>query len=156
MQWKHRREEHNRQDKVKKPDYREAFLAESNYDATPLNLESFKGILLFKSELIRRYEQGVYLLDDKYLQLNWSWKEYAQVNKLEMTPVNPFLLTQSFVKEEDFSWREAITKLVTEKNNRFSTQKLNISQQFLRVHVKRVFLAHLPSLSKSTFLMGRQ
>ena len=83
MQWKFQREDHNRQDKAKKPDYREDFLAESNYKATPLHLESFKEILLFKSELIRRYEQGAYFLEHRHLRLHWSLKQYAQVNKLE-------------------------------------------------------------------------
>lgn len=83
MQWKLQREEHNRQDKAKKPDYREDFLVESHYKATPLHLESLKDILLYKSELIRRYEMGAYFIEDRYLRLHWSLKQYARVNKLE-------------------------------------------------------------------------
>lgn len=142
MKWKFQREEHNRQDKVKKPDYREDFLAKSPYDAMPLHP--------FKSKLIRRYEQGAYFFKDKHLRLHWSWKHYAQVNKLEMTPVNHSFHTQSSVKEEDFGWQEVITKLVTDKIDRFSTTSagLNIRQQSLRDQLKRVFLASYPNYAK--------
>lgn len=83
MQWKFQKECHNRQDKAKKPDYREDFIAESQYKATPLHLESFKDILLYKSELIRRYEHAGFYIEDRRLRIGWNIKQYAEDNKLE-------------------------------------------------------------------------
>lgn len=82
MDWKFQRENHNRQDKAHKPDYREDFLGKSHFKATPPHLESLKEIWAFKGQLIRRYEQATFLFGGRYLRLDWTLKEYAQANNL--------------------------------------------------------------------------
>ena len=137
-----------------KDDYRDDFLAESHYKVTPLHLESFNGILQFKSELIRRYEHGAYFIEDKHIRLPWSWHQYAQVNKLNMMlgnpPPPPSLIREKTDTEEDFNWQEVISKLATEKPASFSTsrERLKITNQSLRDRVGKAFLENYPNHAK--------
>jgi hypothetical protein len=83
MEWKLQREDHNRQDKKWKPDYREALAGESQRKSTPQHLERFREESAHKQDLIRRYQAGRYHLSSCWLCLDWTLDTFASRNKLD-------------------------------------------------------------------------
>lgn len=83
MDWKLQKEDHNRQEKRLKPDYREALSEESQRKSMPEHLERFREESAHKQDLIRRYQAGRYNLGSQWLSLDWSFETFASKNKLD-------------------------------------------------------------------------
>jgi hypothetical protein len=107
MEHKFRREDHARQDKAKKPDYREDLIEESLAKSSPAHLEKFKKNLTLRkrimellkrasqtvndSEEIRKHKEGLILnyydgtfsLGGRDFRFRWSFKEYVNYNKVD-------------------------------------------------------------------------
>jgi hypothetical protein len=89
MQKKFLREHHNRQDKTRKPDYREGLIEESAQKASAAHLQKFrqflertKGIPLHKQRLIQAYRNAEYHLGNHKLCLDWSFRDYVAKNEI--------------------------------------------------------------------------
>ena len=93
MKWQFQPEDHNRQDKTRKPNYREEFVAESQFKASPIYLESFKQHLkaskaisdhhsAFKGKLALKYYKGLFFLENNRLQFCWNFKDYIKNNAI--------------------------------------------------------------------------
>ena len=86
MEDKFRHEDHNRQEKTRKPDYREDFVEESRFKASAFYLEHFKHYLeshkemsqnhqAFKMQLMRQYYAGLFEIGLLHFRFHWNFKD---------------------------------------------------------------------------------
>ena len=121
MKWPLQREDHNRQEKTRKPNYREYFAEESQFKASPAYLEglkhyfrSQKAILdvreVFKRQIMRQYFDAVFDNANRHFRFRWNFKDYMANNEGNVIS-NRTWKEQKIVSAQDFdAIEEAINK----------------------------------------------
>lgn len=84
MEDKFRKEDHNRQDKARKADYRQDLVQESQRKADPEHVRSFKVETLHRGDLIKRYREGSYFNYQTWIGLDWNLEQFASRNRLSI------------------------------------------------------------------------
>jgi hypothetical protein len=105
MENKLRKEQLNRQDKVRKSDdYRETFIKESRVKSSSKHVEQFRDDLAYKQDLMERYCVCGYWIKSHLILLDWSLKDFATRNKLNPTDRQTQQLFESLrhIALEDF------------------------------------------------------
>jgi hypothetical protein len=105
MENKLRKEQLNRQDKVRKAgDYRETFVQESLARSSTSHIERFKENLEFKDALIDCYSVSYYWIGNHFIHLDWNLEKFATRNKLNSADPKTLRLFESMqlIAGEDF------------------------------------------------------
>jgi len=105
MENKLRKEQLNRQDKVRKAgDYRETFVEESLAISSSSHIERFRENLEYKDALIDCYCVCYYWIGNNLIQLDWDLEKFATRNKLNSADPKTRRLFESMqrIAGEDF------------------------------------------------------